>query len=194
MEAFSRGDETAFDHLVVEYQLSVYHYILRTVRDTGRAEDLTQEVFVRVFKARSRYRPTAKFRTWLFTIAHRLSLNEIRAERRRRKILAAPGAGDSEGRDLVATAESVGDETVVANLERQELENVVESLLAGLPPNQQAAFRLLTSEKFSYEEIAEVLGVSTGAVKSLLVRGRETLRRGVEAYLTGGGESARSDR
>ena len=88
MLAFQAGDSTAFDDIVYRYQQPVQNFLRRYLRDRDRMEDLTQEVFIRVYKSRERYQPTAKLRTWLFTIATRLALNEIRSIRRKRRVFS----------------------------------------------------------------------------------------------------------
>ena len=196
MLAFQAGDAAAFDEIISMYQTCVFQFILRTVGDRGRAEDLTQDLFVRVYRSRARYQPSAKFRTWLFTIASRLSLNELRAQRRRHRLFVSPSAwqaktaadgpgDDFSGSDFFARLPRRQNESPSERLECEELSQIVEGLLAELPPNQRAALQLQMSEEISYREIAEVLGVSTLAVKSLLVRARETLKRGVEGYFSG---------
>jgi len=188
MGSFQGGEEEAFDRIVTEYQKVVYRFVLRTLRDHGRAEDLTQDVFVRVYNARARYRPTAKFRTWLFTIANRLILNELRARKRRRRVFVetTPRANkDDITTSAFETAEQTQEEAPAAQLERRELENLIEELVSGLAPNQQLALRLHRSAEVSYQEIADTLGVTLAAVKSLLVRARESLRQGLEGYLRG---------
>lgn len=193
MLSFQRGEEAAFDRIVGHYQTGIQHYLIRTVRDAGRAEDLTQDVFVRVVRSRGRYQATASFRTWLFTIANRLALNEVRAVRRRRRVftdaLPAPewedGAGSAE--QFWANVPDPGAEAPTESVERKEMESVIESLLERLPGNQRAAVDLQRDGDLSYKEIAGVLGVSISAVKSLLVRARESLKRGLERYLEGKG-------
>jgi RNA polymerase sigma-70 factor (ECF subfamily) len=197
MLQFQGGDGAAFDRIVAGYQEGVYHFILRTVRDRGRAEDLTQDVFLRVYRSRDRYQPTAGFRTWLFTIASRLALNEIRAVRRRRRVLADAGsrgfpatlprgAGvENDAGDAFAAVADPGAETPLDRLERDELAAVLERLVGELPPRQRAAVELQRREELSYREMAEALGVSVMALKSLLVRAREALKDGVLKYREG---------
>jgi RNA polymerase sigma-70 factor (ECF subfamily) len=190
MLAFERGDEAAFDRIVGHYQMGIQQYLSSTVRDAGRAEDLTQDVFVRVYRSRGRYRPTASFRTWIFTIANRLALNELRAVRRRRRIFtdAVPApAGEDGASELWAGVPDRKAEAPGESIERMEMESVIASLLERLPQNQRAAVELQRDGGLSYKEIAAVLGVSTPAVKSLLVRARDSLKRGVERYLEGRG-------
>ncbi len=190
MERFQAGDERAFDRLVHHYQSGVFHFILGNIKDAGRAEDLTQDVFIRVYRSRQRYRPTARFKTWLFTIANRLMLNEIRAVRRRRRVFSAvPTQTQSEAaegeEEFWGSVADSGAETPGEFAERRELETVVKNLVESLPQNQRTAIELQRSEKFSYREIAEILDVSPMAVKSLLVRARERLKNGLERYLSG---------
>lgn len=191
MLALQSGDEAALDSLVAHYQSGVFHFILRTVRDRGRAEDLTQEVFVRVYRSRESYAPTATFKTWIFTIAHRLALNEIRALQRRRRVFTegpATGASSNDrspGEDFWSSVGDPTQPTPLESLEEKELEKLIESLLEDLPQNQRFALELKRTQDLSYKEIAEILEVSTKAVKSLLVRAREKLKTEVDLYLAG---------
>ena len=190
MRSLQAGDEGSFDLIVAHYQSGVFHFIRASIKDEGRVEDLTQEVFIRVYRSRQRYRPVARFKTWLFTIANRLMLNEVRAIRRRRRVFSdvpvqsSPADPSREeefwGSVSDANAENPGDFA-----ERRELEDVVKALVQRLPRNQRAAIELQRSERFSYLEISEILGVSPMAVKSLLVRAREKLKLGLEPYLSG---------
>lgn len=191
MRRIQAGDEGAFDSLVDHYQSGVFHFILTSIKDEGRAEDLTQDVFIRVYRSRQRYRPTARFKTWLFTIANRLMLNEVRAVRRRRRVFT--DLPPSTSRDDLSRMQddfwgSVADsrcEEPGELAEHRELEDIVKALVDTLPRNQRAAIELQRSEQFSYREISEILGVSPMAVKSLLVRAREKLKAGLEPYLSG---------
>lgn len=195
MLSFQRGDEKAFDALVAQFQLNVYRFLLRTLRDEGRSEDLTQEVFVRVYRSKNQYEPVASFRTWLFTIAHRLALNEIRALRRRRRVFAEPGLFKGKASSADASEECDGDAWQTASesendrpeaaLEGRELAGLLDAAIGRLPGNQRLAIELQRAEIFSYQEIADILGVSSMAVKSLLVRSRDALRLTVERYFEG---------
>jgi RNA polymerase sigma-70 factor, ECF subfamily len=193
MLAFQAGDETAFDRIVERHWSSVRRFIERSVADVDRAEDLTQEVFIRVYRSRDRYRPSAGFRTWLFTIANRLALNEARSRRRRSRVFRnAPGSGaessEDASDDFWANIEDPRSESPLDRLERKELEMVMEDLLGRLSQGQRAAIELQRAGPFSYREIAEIMGVTVPAVKSLLVRAREALKEGVDIYLRGGRE------
>ena len=189
MQRFQGGDEASFAQLVSHYQSGVFHFIRSTLRDEGRAEDLAQEVFLRVYRARSRYQPTARFKTWLFTIANRLVLNEIRALRRRRRVFADLSINEArttdENESSLASAVASDDETPREFAERKELDQFMTELINQLPASQRAAIELQRTERFSYAEIADILSVSPMAVKSLLVRAREKLKVGLEHYLSG---------
>ncbi len=191
MLAFQRGDPEAFNRIVLHYQERVRQFIGRYLGDADRIDDLAQEAFLRVYRARKRYQATAKFRTWLFTIVTRLCLNEIRSRKREKKNFAvqkAPPAAESGERPAEDLLQSVADprgEDPGSALERRELEEVLEQAIARLPENQRAAILLLRFEEARYHEIAAALGVSAMAVKSLLNRARESLRNCLEEYLDG---------
>jgi RNA polymerase sigma-70 factor (ECF subfamily) len=196
MAEFRGGDESAFDKIVSFYKEGVFHFLVRAVKDAGRSEDLVQEAFLRVYRSRNTYRPLAGFRSWLFTIAHRLALNELRAVRRRRRVFPVffsgrVGPEDEAGEDFWANVEDKPSETPLDRMELEELKQVLEKLLQDLPANQRLAVQLHSAEHFSYREIGEALGLSVMAVKSVLVRARENLKKRLEAG-AGTGESEES--
>ena len=188
MLAFQAGDDEAFDRIVVQHEGSVRRYLYRYLGDESRSMDLSQEVFIRVFRSRARYEPSARFRTWLFMIATRLALNEIRGVRRRRRVISDTQESTYEDAGASLAERSVDDNAAspMERIEHQELEDVVDQLVDALPPNQRAALILSRSEDLSYREIAETLDVTVTSVKSLLVRARETLRHGLKPYLERG--------
>lgn len=180
-----RGDRGAFTELVEKYQRPVYNFILRTLRDETEAEDLAQNTFVQVWKSAERYRANARFTTWLFTIARNLCLNEIR---RRSRHPADSLDGFASGDDEQA-APQIEDRTAVSppgKVLQGELEDKLAEALAGLPENQRTAILLCQRDELSYDAIAEVLGCSLSATKSLIFRGRETLKLKLKAYLKTG--------
>ncbi|HYA02058.1 MAG TPA: sigma-70 family RNA polymerase sigma factor, partial [Syntrophobacteria bacterium] len=130
------------------------------------AEDVTQEVFLRIYQAASRFQARGRVRTWVFTIAYNLAMNELK-RRRRRRVFGFLVAG---GRDSVAV-------NPLDLSERLELEETLTKALAQLPDNQRAALLLRVRDELSYQEIGEILGVSRASVESLLFRARERLRR-----------------
>jgi RNA polymerase sigma-70 factor, ECF subfamily len=180
-----QGDVAAFAALVDKYKQPVMNLACRTIRDATEAEDLAQNVFVQVYKSAHRYKSSAKFSTWLFTIARNLCLNEIR--RRSRHPAESLDASHPEAEDQVS--HQVADRKAVAppeELLRRELEAKLDEALAALPENQRTALLLCRQEELSYEEIAGVVGCSLSATKSLIHRGRETLKQTLKPYLRTG--------
>ena len=180
-----QGDAAAFTHLVDKYKQPVMNLAYRTLRDMTEAEDLAQNVFVQVYKSAGRYKPAAKFSTWLFTIARNLCLNEIR--RRSRHPAESLDQSHAEADDQ--PLHQVEDKRVAAPPEQllhRELEQKITDALADLPENQRTALLLCRQEELSYEDIAEVLGCSLSATKSLIHRGRETLKTKLKPYLRTG--------
>jgi RNA polymerase sigma-70 factor (ECF subfamily) len=180
-----RGDTRAFTALVERYRQPVMNFVLRTLHDETEAEDLAQNVFVQVFKAAPRHRETAKVSTWIFTIARNLCLNEIR---RRRRHPAEPLDASPEDRETHAPLQAA-DHTTPGPPEmllRRELEQKVEAAIAALPENQRTALLLCREEDLSYEDIAAVVGCSVSATKSLIHRGRESLKAQLKPYLETG--------
>lgn len=185
MRRVQRGDREAFAELVESYKQPIYNFILRTVRDAAEAEDLAQNTFVQVWKSAKRYRTSARFSTWLYTIARNLSLNEIRRRTRHRaQSLDAPHP-DYEEQPL-HQVEDVSALVPQDALVRAELFNKVEEAIQDLPENQRTALLLCREEDVTYEEIAEILGVSISATKSIIHRAREVLRVRLKAYLRTG--------
>jgi len=180
-----KGDTAAFTELVEKYKQPVMNLVYRTIHDATEAEDLAQNVFVQVFKSASRYKHTAKFSTWLFTIARNLCLNEIRRRSRHpAESLDAPHPEQEE-----QSLHQVEDKKTFLppeNLLQGELAEKIEEALADLPENQRTAILLCRQEELSYEEIAEVLDCSVSATKSLIHRGRESLKERLKAYLRRG--------
>jgi RNA polymerase sigma-70 factor, ECF subfamily len=180
-----RGDMAAFTQLVETYKQPVINLAYRTLRDETEAEDLAQNVFVQVFKSAPRYQVTAKFSTWLFTIARNLCLNEIR--RRSRHPAESLDTPHPEFQDQpLHQFEEHKTPSPPDQLLRRELEHKVAEAIAELPENQRTALLLCREEELSYEDIAEVLGCSLSATKSLIHRGRETLKQKLKPYLKTG--------
>lgn len=176
MLRFQAGADDAFAALVEKYQRSVLNTIYRYTNDRAESEDLTQDVFLRVWKARATYGPAAKFATWLFRIVTNLCLNEIRDRGRHRT--QALGEDDA----LVDRGER-GFERPTQVLHKEELRTQVRAALKRLPENQRMALILDKYEDLSYEEIATRMELSTMAIKSLLFRARENLKRELAAYI-----------
>ena len=180
-----QGDTQAFEELVEKYQQPVMNVVYRTLPDATEAEDLAQHVFLQVFKSAHRYEVSAKFSTWLFTIARNLCLNEIRRRSRHpADSLDETYAGD-DGQPIRQPEDSRNFSPPEALLQG-ELEAKVEEALAALPEKQRTAILMCRGEEFSYDDIAEVLGCSVSATKSLIHRGRETLKQLLKPYLRSG--------
>ena len=180
MLAFRAGDAAAFDALFRRWASPLLRYLARMLRDDAAAEDLVQEAFLRVHRARERYTPEARFSTWLYRIATNLALNELRRPRRRERH-AAPD--DEGGPGLVAPAvEAEG-----AVDARRRAGRVLDALDA-LPEKQRAALCLAALEWLSYAEVAEALEVSESAVKALVHRARSALADRLRAGAAGEGE------
>jgi len=180
-----QGDMAAFTELVEKYKQPVVNLAYRTLRDATEAEDVAQNVFVQVHKSSARYQSTAKFSTWLFTIARNLCLNEIRRRSRHPAESLDATHPDQDDQPL----QQVADQKNFAapeSLLQAELAQKVDQALADLPESQRSAILLCREEELSYEEISEVLGCSVSATKSLIHRGRETLKERLKAYLRTG--------
>jgi len=180
-----QGDRTAFAALVEKYQQPVMNFVYRTLRDETEAEDLAQNVFLQVYKSAHRYTRSAKFSTWLFTIARNLCLNEIR--RRSRHPAESLDATHPESEDQpLRQFEDKENLLPGESLLQRELAEKIEQALAELPENQRTALLLCRQDELSYEEMAEVLDCSLSATKSLIHRGRETLKQKLKPYLRTG--------
>jgi RNA polymerase sigma-70 factor (ECF subfamily) len=180
-----QGDRAAYAELVDKYRQPVMNLAYRAVRDLTEAEDLAQNVFLQVYKSAPRYRTSAKFSTWLFTIARNLCLNEIRRRSRHPAESLDAVRPDAEN-PAPMQVEDRRSASAPDLLLRSELEEKIEQALAVLPENQRTAILLCRQEELSYEDIAEILGCSLSATKSLIHRGRETLKQKLKPYLLTG--------
>jgi RNA polymerase sigma-70 factor (ECF subfamily) len=180
-----QGDMGAFEQLVDKYKQPVINVVYRMLRDVTEAEDIAQNVFVQVYKSAGRYEVSSKFSTWLFTIARNLCLNELR--RRSRHPAESMDAGHPEQEDQPwQQFEDKKTFSPPEKLLQGELEEKIEEALADLPENQRTAILLCRQDELSYEDIAKVLQCSLSATKSLIHRGRETLKQKLKPYLKTG--------
>jgi len=180
-----RGDRAAFAELVDKYKQPVMNFIFRRLRDETESEDLAQNVFLQVYKSRARYKQTAKFSTWLFTIAHNLTLNELR----RRSRHPAESLEETHTENEEQPPRQIEDKSQVAapdSVLQGELAQKIEEALDELPENQRSAILLCRQEDLSYDQIAKILRCSLSATKSLIHRGRETLKEKLKPYLKSG--------
>jgi RNA polymerase sigma-70 factor (ECF subfamily) len=173
----------AFEELVERYQHRLVAVMNHLVGNPEEAEDLAQEVFLRVYRARKKYRPRSKFSTWLFTIANNLALNSIRA--RQRKPVVPLNARDSGPLGARPQEQLVPDPGTgpQQRVQKNELAQRIREALETLNERQRMAVVLNKFEDMNYAEIAEVMGLTTKAVKSLLSRARTNLRAALTGYV-----------
>jgi RNA polymerase sigma-70 factor, ECF subfamily len=179
-------DEAAFGELVEAYQNRLIGIFTHVLHDRSAAEDLAQEAFLRVYRARHRYQPTAKFATWLFRIANNLASNRLRSLSRRKEVsLKVSESGPLGPRPEEKLAIEKSALMPARQLDNQEMREVVRQSLDTLNERQRMALLLNKFEHMSYADIAASMDLSIQAVKSLLTRARENLRLQLEPYLTG---------
>jgi RNA polymerase sigma-70 factor (ECF subfamily) len=174
------GDEQAFEQLVERHQNLVIGTVAKMLGGVEGAEDIAQQVFVRVWQSAPRYRPEAKFTTWLLTIVRNLVFNETR---RRRRGFVQPFENDDGS---VPDIHDLSMRDASAELGERELREAIDAAIAALPEAQRMAIILRRFEDMPYEDIAEVLKTSVPAVKSLLFRAREDLRERLKGFLAAG--------
>jgi RNA polymerase sigma-70 factor (ECF subfamily) len=181
-------EEGAFEELVEKYQSRLVGLMHHLVGSAEEAEDLAQEVFLRVYRNRKKYRARAKFSTWLFTIANNLALNTLRT--RQRKPVVPLNVSDSGPLGPRPAEQLVRDRAnqPVQQVQQQELAGMVRRALETLNERQRIAVLLNKFEEMNYQEIAEVMSLSTKAVKSLLSRARTNLRAVLKDYIYMDGE------
>jgi RNA polymerase sigma-70 factor (ECF subfamily) len=176
-------DQAAFAELVELYHHRLVTVMHHLVGNSDEAEDLAQEVFLRVYRGRKKYHPKAKFSTWLFTIANNLALNALRSKQRKPVIpLNVRDSGPLGPRPAEQLVKDRGDHPS-ARMQQQELAAIIQLALDGLNERQRVAVVLNKFEDMNYAEIAEVMELSTKAVKSLLSRARDNLREALKDYI-----------
>ncbi len=176
------GDDSAFDYLVQKYRRPMINFMYRMAHNTGTAEDLAQEVFLRVYRSRANYEPSAKFTTWLYRIATNLGVNHARDTRHERPEntvnLDEPDAETGQTRDLADETPNVEEEIL-----RRERLNAIKQKVEALPERQKMAVLMHKYQQMDYRQIAEVLKLSESATKSLLFRAYETLRTQLKEFV-----------
>lgn len=174
----------AFEILVQRYQNRLHGIMAHLIRPSDEAEDLTQEVFLRIYRARKGYKPRAKFATWLFTIANNLAMNHNRGRGRNAAVsLAGASTSGVSGAGIAADRIPGPTGTPSAQFRQLELGQLVQDAVNSLGDDQKLAVLLNKFEAMSYAEIAEVMGKTEPAIKSLLARARANLRAQLEPYL-----------
>jgi len=186
MLAVGQGDAQAFEELVLRYQSRLVAVLEHLVGSRDHAEDLAQEVFLRVYRARQSYEPGAKFSTWLFTIANNVASTALRSRSRRREVSLAPhDSSNSIGR-LDALVQASTGQMPARQLDKAEMRQIVQLALESLNERQRMAVLLNKFEGMSYEDIAAAMDLTPKAIKSLLSRARVNLREVLEPYLEHG--------
>lgn len=178
MERIGAGDHEAFRLLVERHQNAVIGTVAKMLGNASEAEDIAQQVFLRIWRNAKRYRPDAKFTTYLFTITRNLVFNESRRRSRKKEV-----SSDEREENSNLMVEASPDRQPDAELLQAELQRKVDEAIASLPETQRMAVVLRRYEQLSYEEIAAVLELSVSAVKSLLFRARTALREALSEYL-----------
>jgi len=181
------GDAAAFTELMERYKNRLLTVLEHLVGNHEQAEDLSQEVFLRVFRARDRYEPGAKFSTWLFTIANNVASNALRSRSRRREVGVPEGNGsDSAPLQLDQLAKAASGAMPTRALDRAEQAHMVRQAVAALSERQRMALLLAKFEGMSYQDIAQTMDLSVQAIKSLLSRARVNLKEILTPYVEQG--------
>src|SRR5216117_2059850 len=180
--AFLGGEERAFTELVERYQTRLLNFIYRTIGDRDRAEDLVQEVFIRVHRHLHRFDRSKKFSTWVYTIASNLAKNELRNRSRNPLVLFQTMQGDHDEEDRPLQFEDTTSRPDDL-FRRRHLRELVEDTVAKLPEHHRQVFVLRELEGKSYEEIAEITSCNLGTVKSRLNRARTAFAAIIEPYI-----------
>jgi RNA polymerase sigma-70 factor (ECF subfamily) len=176
----------AFEALVQRYQDRLVGILYHLIGNLEEAEDLSQDVFLRIYKARKGYRPRAKFSTWLFTIANNLALNHLRGKGRKPSVPMSGSGSDSGAAASFGQHVASRERTASSQMRQIELSEVISAALTGLGDDQRIAVLLNKFEDMSYAEIGEIMNRSPAAIKSLLARARNELRERLEPYLATG--------
>lgn len=178
---FQAGDKSAFDKLLTKYFKRVLNFTYRYVGSKESAEDLAQEVFIRVYNTASRYKPASKFQTFIFTIAKNLALNEVR--RAKHVAFSIDERNETQSNKAAFQVEDSSAEAPSENILNQEKGEIVRAAIYALPENQRTAVLLRRYENFRYVEIGATMGISEKAVKSLLNRAKENLKEQLKKYI-----------
>jgi RNA polymerase sigma-70 factor, ECF subfamily len=176
------GDESAFDYLVQKYRRPLVSFMYRMARNAAAAEDLAQEVFLRVYRSRQTYEASAKFTTWLYRIATNLAVNHARDTRHERpEVTVSLDEPDEETGTTLDLADSTV--TVEESLVRRERMLAIRAKVEALPERQKLAVVMHKYQQMDYKQIADVLKLSESATKSLLFRAYETLREQLKEFV-----------
>jgi RNA polymerase sigma-70 factor (ECF subfamily) len=180
-------DAVAFEMLIDRYQRKIIRFMSGWTRNPDQAEDLAQDVFLRVYKSRKNYLPTAKFSTWLYRIAHNVASNYVRDSGVRREYQLSKAENSSTAGLLIENiALAPSGFQPARRLDRDERSQIVLQALEALGERQKTAILLSKFEGMSYQEIGDTMGLSVQAVKSLLMRARVNLKNLLDPYIQSG--------
>ena len=178
IELLKQGDETAFKTIVEQWQDMVYNTILGIVQNETEAEDLAQDVFIKVFEKISSFKGDSKFSTWLYRIATTTALDHLRSKKRKKRFgFLQSLSGGSDEKESIPDFHHPG-----VSLDNKERSAVLFKAIDGLPENQKAAYTLHKLEGLSYRDVSEVLNTTVSAVESLMSRANQNLRKELEEY------------
>lgn len=179
IEQLKQGDESAFKVIVEQWQDMVYNTILGIVQNETEAEDLAQDVFIKVFEKIGTFKGDSKFSTWLYRIATTTALDHLRGKKRKKRFgfLQSLGGGGNEEKEQVPDFHHPG-----VSLDNKERAAVLFKAIEALPENQKSAYTLHKLEGLSYRDVSEVLNTTVSAVESLMSRANQNLRKQLEDY------------
>jgi RNA polymerase sigma-70 factor (ECF subfamily) len=172
------GCTTSFNSLLERHRTPVIHYLFRLVQNRAIAEELAQEVFLRVYRSREKYEPSAKFTTWLFRIATNLAFNWMRDEKARKSQDSLDDEGAAGATRRIFDRQPSIETRLVREVKMSEVRDAIERL----PEKQRAAVLMHKYDEMEYSQIAKVIGCSESAVKSLIFRAYESLRARLAQY------------
>lgn len=174
------GDETAFRLLVDTYQKFVLNSCYKFVYNRETAEDLTQEVFIEVYRSINLFRADSKLSTWIYRISITKSLDYLKGQKRKKRFAILKSLfGEDEVEERISAPDNNSPDKILENNDRLK---VLSWALSKLPENQRIAFTLSKSDDVSYKEISEVLGVSVSSVESLIHRAKQNLKKKLYSY------------
>ena len=179
IERLKEGDETAFKTIVEQWQNMVYNTILGIVQNETEAEDLAQDVFIKVFEKIGTFKGDSKFSTWLYRIATTTALDHLRSKKRKKRFgfLQSLSGTSGEEKEQIPDFNHPG-----VSLDNKERAAVLFKAIEELPENQKTAYTLHKLEGLSYRDVSEVLNTTVSAVESLMSRANQNLRKQLEDY------------
>ncbi|MCX7804601.1 MAG: sigma-70 family RNA polymerase sigma factor [Planctomycetota bacterium] len=180
MARVAADSHSAFETLVRRYEAPLVTFCYAFIRDRDAAEDLAQETFLRVFRNASRYRPVARFSTWLYRIAANLCINEVKKGRLRKTLSLDEAVGpDPDGTKIIERLAASGD-APLTEAERREASALLDRAIRHLPDDQRTTLVMVEYHGMPYQEIAEIMGVTVSAIKMRIKRARENLREALK--------------